>query len=73
MFETLDQIFVILKHRVLGFIPETGQPFVSALISVAFIPLVFATLFAVTTIFVRKGLGRIQIRYGRVPCAQKSW
>ncbi len=64
MVEKLDQIFVILKHQAMGFVPEAGQPFVSALISVSFIPLVFATLFAFVTIFERKGLGRIQNRYG---------
>ncbi len=64
MVEKLDQIFVILKHQALGFVPEAWQPLVSALISIAFIPLVFATLFAFVTIFERKGLGRIQNRYG---------
>src|SRR5208337_2506196 len=64
MVETLDQIFVILKRQALGFVPETWQPLVSALISIAFIPLVFATLFAFVTVFERKGLGRIQNRYG---------
>jgi len=64
MVETLDQIFVTLKHQTLGFVPEAWQPLVSALISIAFIPLVFATLFAFITIFERKGLGRIQNRYG---------
>jgi len=64
MFESLDQIFVTLKHQAVGFFPDTWQPFVSALISISFIPLMFATLFAFVTIFERKGLGRIQNRYG---------
>src|SRR5512144_666832 len=64
MTETLDQIFVILKHQALGFVPEAGRPLASALMSIAFIPLVFATLFAIVTIIERKGLGRIQNRYG---------
>jgi NADH-quinone oxidoreductase subunit H len=64
MAETLDQLFVTLKHQALGFVPEAWQPLVSALISIAFIPLVFATLFAFVTIFERKGIGRIQNRYG---------
>ena len=64
MVETLDQIFVTLKHQAVGFVPDAWQPLVSALISIAFIPLVFATLFAVVTIFERKGIGRIQNRYG---------
>jgi NADH-quinone oxidoreductase subunit H len=64
MVETLDQIFVTLKHQVVVFFPDAWHSFVSALISGAFIPLVFATLFAVVTIFERKGIGRIQNRYG---------
>jgi NADH-quinone oxidoreductase subunit H len=64
MFETLDQIFVTLKHQAVGFVPDAWQPLVSALISVALIPLVFATLFAFVTVFERKGIGRIQNRYG---------
>jgi NADH-quinone oxidoreductase subunit H len=64
MVETLDQYFVTLKHQALGFVPGTWQPLISALISVTFIPLVFATLFAITTVLERKGLGRIQNRYG---------
>jgi NADH-quinone oxidoreductase subunit H len=64
MFETLDQIFVTLKHQAVGYFPDVWQPFISALISIVFIPLVFATLFAFVTIFERKGLGRIQNRYG---------
>jgi len=64
MAEKLDQVFVVLKHQAVGWVPDAWQPFVSALISVALIPLVFATLFAFVTIFERKGLGRIQNRYG---------
>jgi NADH-quinone oxidoreductase subunit H len=64
MAEKLDQIFVVLKHQVVGLVPAAWQPLVSAVISVASIPLVFATLFAFVTIFERKGLGRIQNRYG---------
>jgi NADH-quinone oxidoreductase subunit H len=64
MFEALDQIFVTLKHEAVGFSPDAWRPFVSALISISFIPLVFATLFAFVTVFERKGIGRIQNRYG---------
>src|SRR3982074_166509 len=64
MVETMDQIFVTLKHWLVGFAPLQCQPVVSAIISVAGIILVFATLFAITTILERKGLGRIQNRYG---------
>src|SRR5882724_3591714 len=64
MAESLDQIFVTLNHLLTGFAPAAWQPLVSAVISIAAIIGVFATLFAVTTILERKGLGRIQNRYG---------
>jgi len=60
----MDQLFVNLKHWVVVLMPLSWQPLVSALISVAAIIAVFAALFALTTILVRKGLGRIQNRYG---------
>jgi NADH-quinone oxidoreductase subunit H len=64
MVETLDQIFVTLKHQAVGVFPDAWHPLVSALISVSFIPLVFATLFGFVTVIERKGIGRIQNRYG---------
>jgi len=64
MAESLDQIFVTLKHWLLAQLPEVVQPFATIIISVAAIMLVFATLFAITTVFERKGLARIQNRYG---------
>jgi NADH-quinone oxidoreductase subunit H len=64
MVEQIDQIFVLLKHWVVGFVPASWQPLVSAILSVAGIIAVFAGLFAVTTVLERKGLGRIQNRYG---------
>ncbi len=60
----MDQIFVTLKHWLVGFGPAQCQPIISAIISVAGIIGVFATLFAITTVLERKGLGRIQNRYG---------
>src|SRR3954470_21321122 len=64
MGDTLDQIFVTLNHWLVGFVPAAWQPIVSAVISIAGIIGVFATLFAITTVLERKGLGRIQNRYG---------
>jgi NADH-quinone oxidoreductase subunit H len=64
MGDSLDQIFVTLKHWLVGFVPAPGQGLVSALISVAAIIALFAGLFALTTILERKGLGRIQNRFG---------
>src|SRR6267142_2091773 len=60
----MDQLFVNLKHWMVNLAPLEWQHRVSALISVAAIIIVFATLFAMTTILERKGLGRIQNRYG---------
>src|ERR1051325_3424294 len=62
--ESLDQIFVTLKQWLLGYVPAGWQPVVSAVISIAAIIVVFATLFAITTWLERKGLGRIQNRFG---------
>ncbi|MCW5553276.1 MAG: NADH-quinone oxidoreductase subunit NuoH [Verrucomicrobiae bacterium] len=64
MFNSLDQLFVSLKHWLVGFAPAAWQPWVSALISAAAIIGVFALLFALVTVLERKGLGRIQNRYG---------
>src|SRR6185437_3169487 len=64
MSDSLDQIFVTLNHAITGLFPEPWRPVVSALVSVAGIIGVFASLFAVTTVLERKGLGRIQNRYG---------
>src|ERR1039458_700060 len=64
MFESLDQIFVTLKHQLLGFVPDAWQPLVSGLLSVTLILAVFPGIFAIVTIFERKGIGRTQNRYG---------
>src|SRR5437762_10709695 len=60
----VDQIFVTTKHWLVGLVPAQWQPLVSALLSVAAIIVVFAGLFALTTLLERKGLCRIQNRYG---------
>ncbi len=60
----MDQIFVMLKHWLVAQTPAQCQPILSALLSVLGILLVFPLLFAVTTLLERKGLGRIQNRYG---------
>lgn len=67
MVESIDQIFVTLKHWLLDFLPvhpEWLQPVVSCLLSIAVIIGTFASLFAITTWLERKGLARIQNRYG---------
>src|SRR5450631_1675479 len=60
----LDQMFVLLKHWLLGYSPAMLQPAVSILLTIVPILLVFPVLFALTTVLERKGLGRIQNRYG---------
>lgn len=60
----MDQVFVDLKHWLVSLAPAQWQPLVAAVISVAALIGVFASLFALTTILERKGLGRIQNRYG---------
>ena len=64
MIQTLDQIFVIAKFWLLGFVPPAAQPLTSAILSVIPILIAFPLLFAITTWLERKGLGRIQNRYG---------
>ena len=65
MAESLDQIFVSLKQWLLAFIPAGEvQQLASAILSLLPILIVFPTLFAITVLLERKGLGRIQNRYG---------
>jgi NADH-quinone oxidoreductase subunit H len=64
MTETMDQIFVIFKHWLLGHFPVWLQPLVAAALSALAILVAFASLFALTTLLERKGLGRFQNRYG---------
>src|SRR5437870_1020631 len=64
MTETIDQIFITLKHWLIAYSPVWLQPLFAAVLSAASILVVFASLFAVTTILERKGLGRFQNRYG---------
>ena len=61
---TIDQVFVIAKHWLLGYVPGAAQPIASAVLSVVPVLVVFPLLFAITTVLERKGLGRMQNRYG---------
>jgi NADH-quinone oxidoreductase subunit H len=61
---TLDQIFVVTKGYLLGHVPVVLQPIASAVLSVVPVMIVFPLLFAITTVLERKGLGRMQNRYG---------
>ena len=64
MFTALDQIFVNVLHWLVSFVPEPWHPFASALLCISFILMVFPAFFSIITIFERKGIGRIQNRYG---------
>ena len=64
MTQAIDQIFVLTKHWILGFVPVGAQPVCSAVLSVVPVIIAFPLLFAITTVLERKGLGRIQNRYG---------
>src|SRR5579862_6848327 len=64
MVGTLDQIFVLLKHWIVGLLPPVLQSLVGVLLSVVAIVCVFPALFALTTVLERKGLGRMQNRIG---------
>jgi NADH-quinone oxidoreductase subunit H len=64
MTPALDQIFVTFKVWLVGHSPAALQGAVSVLVSVIPILVIFPGLFAVTTVLERKGLGRIQNRYG---------
>src|SRR5436190_6063699 len=60
----MDQLPITLKTWLVSFAPEAYRELVSAIISAAAIIGVFASLFALTTVLERKGLGRIQNRFG---------
>ena len=64
MIETLDQIFVILQHWLMGLLPTGLQPVAGVVLGVVAIVCLFPALFALTTVFERKGLARIQNRIG---------
>src|ERR1700678_3637643 len=64
MIEKADQIFVLLAHWLVGFLPAGLQHPVIVLLGVVAIIATFPGLFAITVLLERKGLGRMQNRYG---------
>src|SRR5579863_6153892 len=64
MVSTLDQIFVLLKHWIVSFLPALLQPVTGVVLSVVAIICVFPALFAISVLLERKGLGRMQNRIG---------
>src|SRR5579863_2294715 len=63
-FVNLDQIFILLRNWLVGFLPAALRPAAGVLLAVIAIVCVFPGLFALTTVFERKGLGRMQNRLG---------
>ena len=66
MADTLDQLFVSLKHWILDWPlwPETLRFLLSSVLSIIIILIVFPLFFGLATVLERKGLGRIQNRLG---------
>ena len=64
MVNTLDQIFVLLQHWIVGLLPAVLQPFAGVLLNVVAIIATFPALFAIAVLLERKGLGRMQNRIG---------
>jgi NADH-quinone oxidoreductase subunit H len=60
----LDQIFILLRDWVVGYLPARLRPMAGVLLSVVAIVCVFPALFALTVLLERKGLGRMQNRLG---------
>ncbi|MGA9070689.1 MAG: NADH-quinone oxidoreductase subunit H, partial [Terracidiphilus sp.] len=59
-----DQIFVLLQHWIVSFLPAAWQSAAGVLLAVVAIICLFPALFALTTVFERKGIARIQNRLG---------
>ena len=64
MIHFFDQIFVLFLHWLVSFLPVFMQPVVGVLVCVIAIVATFPALFALTVLLERKGLGRMQNRYG---------
>jgi NADH-quinone oxidoreductase subunit H len=64
MIEKADQVFVLLSHWLVSFLPSVLQPAAAVLLSVVAIIATFPALFAISVLLERKGLGRMQNRYG---------
>ena len=64
MIDRLDQIFVWLLHWILGYLPGGWQAPVGVILSAACIVCLYPALFALAVLMERKGLGRMQNRYG---------
>ncbi len=64
MSQWVDQIFVLFKNWLVGFLPAGWQTAAGVILCVVAIIAVYPTLFAIAVLMERKGLGRMQNRYG---------
>jgi NADH-quinone oxidoreductase subunit H len=64
MLEQADQIFILLRNWIVGFLPTGWRTTAGVVLGVIGIIAVFPGLFAITTVLERKGLGRMQNRIG---------
>src|ERR1700734_2864366 len=64
MLEKADQIFILLKDWLVSFLPAGLQHVAGVLLCVVTIVAVYPGLFALAVLLERKGLGRMQNRYG---------
>jgi NADH-quinone oxidoreductase subunit H len=64
MIEKLDQIFILFTHWLVSFLPAGWQHAGGTIVAVVAIIVVYPTLFALAVLMERKGLGRMQNRYG---------
>ena len=61
---SLDQIFILLKNWLVVFLPPFWQPIAGVVLGAVAIIALYPTLFALAVLMERKGLGRMQNRYG---------
>jgi len=64
MIEKADQVFILLARWLASFLPGPLQHPAMVLLGVVGIIVTFPALFAITVLLERKGLGRMQNRYG---------
>ncbi len=64
MSQWVDQIFVLFKNWLVGYLPAGWQGAAGVILCVIAIIAVYPTLFAIAVLLERKGLGRMQNRYG---------
>jgi NADH-quinone oxidoreductase subunit H len=64
MADKADQIFILLRNWLVGFLPAALQGPAGVVLGVVGILAIFPTLFAIAVLMERKGLGRMQNRIG---------